>query len=259
MGYKEIYLPNHPYARSNGTVFEHRLIAEKKIGRPLLPTEVVHHIDENKNNNSDDNLIVFKTNEDHSRFHKTGILQALDDGTYISPVQQHRLCKCIYCGKTFHLSNLWKSSSFCSVECRDTYNKNSPKKEYQNNKVSKDTLNMLIHQYPFTSIGKMFNVTDNAVRKWCKNYGLPYKRNDIYPNDGIRGSRVYPLKQYNILIYDDFEHKNLLFFGNFNSVIKHMRNTYNITAKEEVIVKKINNSIKKNVGYYGCYFQKECS
>jgi hypothetical protein len=25
----------------------------------------------------------------------------------------------------------------------------------------------------------MFGVSDNAVRKWCKAYGLPYKKKDI--------------------------------------------------------------------------------
>ena len=25
----------------------------------------------------------------------------------------------------------------------------------------------------------MYNVSDNAVRKWCKRYDLPYKKNEI--------------------------------------------------------------------------------
>ena len=28
-------------------------------------------------------------------------------------------------------------------------------------------------------VGKMYNVSDNAIRKWCKSYGLPYKKEDI--------------------------------------------------------------------------------
>ena len=32
---------------------------------------------------------------------------------------------------------------------------------------------------PFTKIAEKYGVTDNTVRKWCKSYGLPYRRKDI--------------------------------------------------------------------------------
>lgn len=32
---------------------------------------------------------------------------------------------------------------------------------------------------PFTKIGEMYNVTDNAIRKWCDNYNLPRRKKDI--------------------------------------------------------------------------------
>ena len=47
---------------------EHRVVAEKKIGRSILPGEHVHHIDGNKHNNSPENLLVMSA-EDHSRLH----------------------------------------------------------------------------------------------------------------------------------------------------------------------------------------------
>lgn len=34
-------------------------------------------------------------------------------------------------------------------------------------------------QYNFTQIGKFYGVSDNAVRKWCKCYGLIYRKKDI--------------------------------------------------------------------------------
>lgn len=43
----------------------------------------------------------------------------------------------------------------------------------------KDTLLNLIKTLPFTQIGKMYNVTDNTIRKWCKAVGLPYTKQEI--------------------------------------------------------------------------------
>lgn len=44
---------------------------------------------------------------------------------------------------------------------------------------SKEELSELIKTVPLTTIGKKFGVSDNAVRKWCKFYGLPCKKKDI--------------------------------------------------------------------------------
>jgi uncharacterized protein YjcR len=32
---------------------------------------------------------------------------------------------------------------------------------------------------PFTKIAEMYNVSDNAVRKWCDKYNLPRKKSEI--------------------------------------------------------------------------------
>lgn len=55
-------------ARKNGYVAEHRLIMAQYIGRILLKTEVVHHIDHNPMNNIIDNLMLFPTNRDHKKY-----------------------------------------------------------------------------------------------------------------------------------------------------------------------------------------------
>lgn len=43
-GYVEITDTTHHRARSSGAVYEHIIVAERKIGRLLKPKEVVHHI-----------------------------------------------------------------------------------------------------------------------------------------------------------------------------------------------------------------------
>lgn len=47
----------------------HRVVAEKYLERPLSETEVVHHINYDKQDNRIVNLIVFETNSDHTSFH----------------------------------------------------------------------------------------------------------------------------------------------------------------------------------------------
>lgn len=45
-------------------------------------------------------------------------------------------------------------------------------KERRKNIPSKEELEKLIAQYSFVKIGKLYDVSDNAVRKWCKSYGI---------------------------------------------------------------------------------------
>lgn len=67
-GYVLIYAPNHPRAKSR-MVPEHILVMEKHIGRYILVSEAVHHIDGNKLNNKLNNLMLFPTRGAHTKFH----------------------------------------------------------------------------------------------------------------------------------------------------------------------------------------------
>ena len=48
---------------------EHRVVAAKKLGRSLKKGEVVHHIDGDKRNNNPINLMVFKSQAEHAKWH----------------------------------------------------------------------------------------------------------------------------------------------------------------------------------------------
>lgn len=52
-GYVGLYLPEHPNARRGGIVSEHTVVMSEAIGRPLTPSENVHH----RNGVRDDNRI----------------------------------------------------------------------------------------------------------------------------------------------------------------------------------------------------------
>lgn len=71
-GYILLKRPDHPNCNNNGYVREHRLVVEGILGRILDRTEVVHHIDGDKKNNSPENLEVFQTNAEHLRHELTG-------------------------------------------------------------------------------------------------------------------------------------------------------------------------------------------
>ncbi len=66
-GYVLRMVPSHPHCNSKGQVREHRLVMEKHIGRFLLPTEVVHHKNDNPADNRIENLHLYDTNADHKR------------------------------------------------------------------------------------------------------------------------------------------------------------------------------------------------
>lgn len=54
--------------------------------------------------------------------------------------------------------------------------------KYRNNNLeipSRETLKELLLIKSFTKIGETYGVTDNAVRKWCKKYNLPFRKKDI--------------------------------------------------------------------------------
>jgi hypothetical protein len=67
-GYVFVFMPKHPFAKK-GYIQQHRLIVEAKIGRYLTPEEVVHHLNEMKTDNRIENLMLFKNNREHIKFH----------------------------------------------------------------------------------------------------------------------------------------------------------------------------------------------
>src|SRR6516164_7232711 len=54
-------------ARRDGYVMEHRLVMALRIGRTLLRTECVNHINRNPRDNRPENLELYPTNGDHKR------------------------------------------------------------------------------------------------------------------------------------------------------------------------------------------------
>lgn len=71
-GYIFIYKPSHPYPNYlKKYVYEHRLVMERKLGRYLKPTEIVHHKNHKRGDNRIENLELFENHSKHISYHNS--------------------------------------------------------------------------------------------------------------------------------------------------------------------------------------------
>ena len=69
-GYVLVHDPLNIMRDKRGYVLQHRLVMARHLGRPLARTEVVHHIDDNKENNDISNLVLFSNQAEHIAHHR---------------------------------------------------------------------------------------------------------------------------------------------------------------------------------------------
>ena len=75
--------------------------------------------------------------------------------------------------------------SYGAIKCLACRNKEKSK-----NIPNRETLKQLLINTSFVEIGRQYNVTDNAVRKWCDKYHLPRRTSDI---------KKYTMEEWNLL------------------------------------------------------------
>lgn len=88
--------PSHHLADVRGYAYEHRLVAEEKLGRKLVEGEIVHHKNEDKTDNRPENLEVVSDIAHHWYLHRSR------ENDLRLPGQQNEVVECACgCGRTF--------------------------------------------------------------------------------------------------------------------------------------------------------------
>ena len=88
-----IYAPQNPMAGKDGYAYRYRLVVSEKIGRPLLRTEVVHHLNGDPSDDRPENLTLAGGHGEHRRMH--ALVEARRRGYDLLTQKRCQICKAV--------------------------------------------------------------------------------------------------------------------------------------------------------------------
>jgi hypothetical protein len=154
-GYPAVIWPEHPVAYKNdGRAYIHRIVIHDALGS-IPNTYQIHHVNGNKWDWSLENLELV-TAQEHVNIHHSAEVSVRS---------------CSNCGKDVSIRTTRrkkKNRVFCSEECLKTM----PKISWP----SIEELIQLVRATNFVQAGKKLGVTDNAIRKHLRKYGVDPKK-----------------------------------------------------------------------------------
>jgi hypothetical protein len=137
-GYVVVYRPDHFNVMKSenwkGYVYEHKFIVEQSIGRPLEKDELVHHVNQQRDDNRSENLLLMKKWDHHKRIPR----QCCDCKVVL---RNRRAVRCYECS------------------CRARRKVQRPDRQR--------LLSDLEHM-SYLAVGRKYGVSDNAIRKWLR-------------------------------------------------------------------------------------------
>jgi len=215
-GYEVVYYPEHPNAYENGHVYYHRLLMENMLGRYLASNECVHHKDGNRQNNKKSNLELTSFSKhlaQHNRERSTNRVLFED------PVVKN----CPTCEEDFETRRILQK--FCSVKC-------AAGSRHSIKCPSKDDLQQLVYMFPLLHLATRFDISDNAIRKWCRKLGitLPNRAYWIKKNRESVDSERPSRKELKIHIWEQSIPKLTLRFGVKEGVIRRWCKEYGLAT-----------------------------
>ena len=171
------YFSQVSYTSDNwmGWAYEHRFVVEQDLGERLADNVIVHHINGDRGNNDISNLLPVVGKAAHVRLHKWIDCGAEMHESYVKnwAIDQSNTIgeknTCLQCGKPTNE----RRNKYCSLSCT---RKSQEATKDKPARPSMEDLASLLKTNSFLSVGKMFGVSDNAIRKWCKGHGLDPKK-----------------------------------------------------------------------------------